>query len=131
MINRFGPKDYHTLDEYIQVGRIGLLKAIRNYNEKYALSTLAWICIYREILQHVIKEQKHKCLRLDKDILIQTNDLLWELIPSSLTKEECLIIQMRRSGHTFKEIGENLSKTKDWAGRHYHQIIEKIKKAND
>ncbi len=115
------------------MGRIGLLKAIRNYNEKYALSTLAWICIYREVLQHILKEQKFKKRHqlLDGDVAIQPHDKIYELIPESLSKQEWTIIEMRLAGYTFKEIGESLSRTKDQVRKHYHKIVEKIRKAND
>ena len=48
------------LDDYIQVGLMGLLKAIRNYNpEKSKFSTFATVCIRNEILKFIKKKKRY------------------------------------------------------------------------
>ena len=47
------------LDDYIQIGLIGLLKAIRNYDsEKSKFSTFATVCIRNEILKFIKKQNR-------------------------------------------------------------------------
>ena len=49
------------LDDYIQSGLIGLLKAIRNYNpDRSKFSTFATVCIRNEILKYAKKQKRQK-----------------------------------------------------------------------
>ena len=51
----FSPRNQQELEEYIQSGRIGLWRAVKNYNSsKGALSTLAWNYIRWEIIRNLI-----------------------------------------------------------------------------
>ena len=83
------------LDDYIQIGLIGLLKAIRNYNsEKSKFSTFATVCIRNEILKF-IKKQKRQNRRLNLREKKPQETLLWEYQPDNLTKDEIDIIDMK------------------------------------
>ena len=58
---RFTNRYSSDLEDYIQVGLIGLLKAIRKYNpEKAKFSTFAVTCIRNEICRFLNKKNKTK-----------------------------------------------------------------------
>lgn len=116
------------LDEYIQLGRIGLLKAIRNYNEaRGAFSTFAWKCIKNEILSHVQREQKHTMTYLDNlDSYVMeesTNGQIWEYVPT-LTNREAEVLSLKCAGHSFTEIGPN-------ANLIFHNLVSRIATVNE
>ena len=71
-------------EDYVQVGLIGLLKAIRAHKPKSGcLTTLAWTCIWREIIRHIKAEEKHKSSSLVSDVSTTSMENVAETLPSS------------------------------------------------
>jgi RNA polymerase sigma factor (sigma-70 family) len=127
----FNPTDTTQLDEYIQLGRIGFLKALRHHDPKRGkLSTLAWMCIRQEILRHIKQDQKHNAASLNNDI--PEDKVLVDIhhyLPSSLTPDERRILILRSEGCTFKEIGQQTGgHTRIWINKRYKSAINKVKK---
>lgn len=132
----FNPRDINELDEYIQIGTIGLLKAIRKYNpNKGKLSTIAWPYIYYGILKVIQTQIKYnEALPMEtffnNSAVVVTPTSLKTLLPNSLTSLEKQIIHMRLEyKHTFKEIGSQLGGyTRGWANKKYKTAIQKIRR---
>ena len=129
-INISEDKWQHLLEEYIQVGSIGLLKAIRVHNSKRGrISTIAWSIIRHEILRYIQQENKYE-IPLSCDSITYPEEHLWEFLPK-LTNTENQVIQLRIDGYTFKEIGQHFHKSKCWANQLFIKTIQKIKQANE
>lgn len=122
------------LDEYVQAGRIGMLRAIRNHDPtRGKLTTLAWLCIKQEILKHInLTAVDTETTGMSNTISIfNTADNISEYLPSTLTDKEKYVILLRCRGHTFQEIGQKLGGfTRGWANRLYKSALEKIQQAN-
>lgn len=132
LAKQFKPASPEQLDEYIQVGRIGLWKAIRAQNpERGALSTIAWICIRNEILRHLkFLNRSFSCEIVEREYHEPVP--IWEALPEeALSEKERKVIELRYRGHTFKEIGEQCGYTKNWAHKAYCSAVRKIRRAND
>ncbi len=128
----FKPHSPELLDEYIQIGRIGLLKAIRKHDpSRSALSTLAWKYIGWEIMRYLNKENRHTAERLNNNGHYSPELELWEILPDTLSEKERQVVEMRWQGLTFREIGFELGDfTKGWANRLFKTAAEKIREAN-
>jgi len=126
----FNPPNHTELDEYIQSGRIGLLKAIRSYDELISkLSTYAWKYIGWEILNY-IRQNKRPHHDTPDEIAEKHHDNLWEFLPDNLDSKELSILQLRCDGHTFNEIGQKYDTTSYWASKVYKSALKKITRAN-
>jgi RNA polymerase sigma factor (sigma-70 family) len=139
------PPNITEFDEYVQLGRIGLWKAIKKFDpsKKTKLSTIAYDYIRWEIIRYIGKQKKQQQL-MENPLLIsytQQNDKrktaltlppeLPELLPTNLTPSELQTVQMRNEGYTFEEIGKELGGyTRGWANKLFKSAIEKIKNAN-
>ncbi len=118
------------LDDYIQVGLMGLLKAIRNYNpEKSKFSTFATVCIRNEILKF-IKKKKRQSRRVTTAKKQPKEILLWEYQPDDLTEDEMDILNMKLQNHTYKEISEAMCCNKNEVKQKIKKILRKIREAN-
>lgn len=97
------------IDDYIQVGRIGLLKAIRTYNGlKGKFSTYAYVCIKNEMLREYNKNKKHS-----KIINMNQFDNIQSPVPvtintDDLNAEEKIIVEMRLNHSSYRDIAKEL-----------------------
>ncbi len=118
------------LDDYIQIGLMGLLKAIRNYNpEKSKFSTFATVCIRNEILKFM-KKQTRQNRRITLRETPKKEILLWEFQPDNLTEDELDILDMKLQNHTYKEISEAMCCNKNEIKQKVKKILKKIREAN-
>ena len=126
----FRPTNVTSLDDYIQVGFIGLLKAIRHYNpnKNTKLSTFSTICIKRSIYKEYKKFHKEKNLNID--IPDRESENFWEFEPPNLTGIEKKVLGLRLQNYTYQEIGEKLDFTKSWASELLSSAFKKIRGAN-
>ena len=126
----FRPTNVTSLDDYIQIGYIGLLKAIRHYNpnKNTKLSTFSVICIKRAIYKEYKKFSKDKNINIDIPDRSEVN--FWEFEPSSLTDIEKKVLSLRVQNYTYQEIGEKLNFTKSWASEVLSSAFKKIKESN-
>lgn len=129
---RFHPSGINDIDDFIQTGYIGLLKAIRSYNsEKSKFSTYAYACIVRELIREIKTKNQQTNNELFVDVEAELDESsIWELIPDSITKEEAKVLSMRLQGYTFREIGEKHRFSKQWAECVLKKAIEKIQECN-
>tara|TARA_Y100000296_G_C5118062_1_gene228887 strand:- start:197 stop:667 length:471 start_codon:yes stop_codon:yes gene_type:complete len=123
----------NLLEDCIQVGLIGLLKAIRNYDsEKSKFSTFATVCIRNEILRFKNKNKKHNnCIRMIEDISYCEKPPMWELLPDSLSEEELTILDFKKSNFTKKEMCEMLDCPKRELDQKIDGLIKKLKNDNE
>tara|TARA_R100000808_G_scaffold5713_1_gene17220 strand:+ start:50291 stop:50806 length:516 start_codon:yes stop_codon:yes gene_type:complete len=127
------------IEDYIQVGLIGLLKAIRNYDsEKSKFSTFATVCIRNEIFRYT-RKNKPKTIPVDakiKNVINRTDDWyvpvegIWEYIPDSLTEKERLVLQMKFENYTHKEIADTICCSKGRVKNILKKIISLLQRAN-
>lgn len=134
----FTPRNPLELDDFIQLGRIGLWKAIKKYDPSRAkLCTYAWFYIKGEISRHITKEHKHKNRfqnRLNTATVLEVppKESVWDYVPSTLTKSERFVIEKRLENYTFQQIADELGGfTKGWANKLYKRAIMKIQKENE
>lgn len=124
---------YHNpaeLDEFIQLGRIGLLKAIRKYNPKLGnLSTIAWHYIQGEIKKAIRKNSRYNPVEII-ETGYEPSENFWELLPDTLTENERKIIELKVQGYTFEEISNEIELTKSWVHMLFKRAIKKIQNAN-
>lgn len=128
----FHPTKLTGYDDYIQVGYIGLLKAIRNFdpNRGTKFSTFATACIRSEIIREIRRNSPEQNLLVDvsgKDV--KETDM-WEVLIDNLTETEKHVLHLRVQGYTYQEIGDTLGFTKSWASETMNNLIGKLKEAN-
>lgn len=103
---------YKEIEEWFDIGVIGLIKGIRNYNSNYGMSLSTYVCrcIRNEILQEIRKSKADKrvtnlnCISLNQEIFNNGKDepiTMGNLIPSKYNLEDEIIK---------KDILENLLK---------------------
>ena len=128
-----------SLDEFIQAGLIGLLRAIRQHDEDIAkFSTYATVCIRNEI-------QKLKSKNKDKDVKVFfDNNLLakslkdkyyikesfFDYVPDYLSEEENIILKLKLENYTNAEICDFLNCTRVVLNKKLETLFEKIREAN-
>lgn len=126
----FKPKNDTELDDYIQEGRIGLLKAIRHHDPaKGQLSTIAWNSIRWEILRYIErnKNKNHKSTDdIDDGICYNDNIDIDEQF-FYLTKQEKQVVQQKLEGNNFTEIGKLNGYSRGWANKIFRGAANKIK----
>jgi RNA polymerase sigma factor (sigma-70 family) len=129
---QFTPSGITDLDDLISVGSIGLLKAVRGFDDSRGIqfSTYATTCIRNEMMRELKKfKAVHYQLMLDVEEPEVSN--IWEFLPDYLTQVEKEILYMRLGEtRTFKEIGEKMNRTKAWASAKMIEILDKIRESN-
>ncbi len=97
------------IDDYIQVGRIGLLKAIRTYNgAKGKFSTYAYVCIRNEMLREYNKNKKHNhIINMSQFDNIQS-PVAVTINTDDLNPEEKTIVEMRLNHSSYRDIAKEL-----------------------
>jgi len=120
------------LDDYIQVGLIGLLKAIRNYDPtRSKFSTFSTTCIRNEILRFKNKNKKHEsCTNLTENVSYCEKTRVWEFFPDNLSEEEFFILNLKQSNFTKKEMCEALRCSKRELDQKTNRLIKKLKSYN-
>ena len=124
---------HNFLEDCIQVGLIGLLKAIRNYDsERSKFSTFATICIKNEILRYKNKNKRHTCcVNVVGDVEYYGETKIWEILPDNLEEEEHAVLKLLQANFTKKEMCETLNCTKRSLDQQIKQLIKKLKYQND
>jgi len=127
--------DDSNLDDYIQAGLIGLLKAIRNHDENKAkFSTFAIVCIRNEMKNLNKKSKKHRsknftnATRQDKQYNIK--ETLSDYLPEFLPEEYKFIISLKIQSYTNAEISDFISCSKNDVKEKIELIIKLLKEYN-
>lgn len=118
------PYNRTEYEEYVQVGTIGLLKAIRAHKpEMGKLTTIAWTAIIWEISRYKRKNKYVKTeelpTNLEQEISINIDDYL-----PNLNESEKVIVSMRLQGYKIEEIQKLTNETK-------YKIRQTIKKVQN
>lgn len=113
-----------SLEDYIQVGLIGLLKAIREYKEdKAKFSTFATVCIRNNMLNLLRKTKNKNSVIFDSDFLASSQidqESFFDYVPDYLSEEHKFILNLKLQNYNNREIREMISCTKK-------QLEDKIK----
>lgn len=126
----FRPPNRTEYDEYVQVGRIGLMKAIRKHEPaKGQLSTIAWNHIKWEIMRY-IKTNKGIGERLQGDMLQKETETFEHCLPNYLSESEIRILNLKLDGHKLTEITKILNIDRYNLVKQYNIILDKIRNAN-
>jgi|TARA_R110002051_G_scaffold256077_1_gene315204 RNA polymerase sigma factor (sigma-70 family) len=120
------------LEDYIQVGLIGLLKAIRKHDpERSKLSTYATVCIRNEIVKYTNKNKKNQFnASLENQADNSYQDSFWEYEPDSLSEQERSLLYMKRDNYSYQEISEELEYSKSYTKELAKRVFNKINEAN-
>jgi RNA polymerase sigma-B factor len=146
IVKSLRPPNQTEFEEYLQLGCIGLWKAIEKYDPERntKLSTIAWDYIRWEIIRYISRRKKEQRLINNPNLIPHIEQAkkkrqdgllpseLPELLPKTLTDSELCTIKMRNEGYTFQEIGNNLGGyTRGWANKLFKSAIKKIQDANE
>jgi len=141
IVKSLRPPNRTEYEEYVQLGIIGLWKAIQKHDHSKAkLSTMAWYYIRWEIIRYINKSKKYHTLvnntdahyrcelvAKERSLSFKPNELQ-ESLPSTLSPSELVVVNMRSQGYTFQEIGNELGGfTRGWANKLFKSALEKIK----
>ena len=94
----FKPNTISDFDDFVQVGLIGLLNAIRTFDEKKGPFNY-WA--KKLIFQSILKEAKqfHQSINISMDnVRVCEQSLFWECIPDNIQQQDLDILQMRADG---------------------------------
>lgn len=139
LARRFKPKNREDLEDLIQVGSIGLLKAIRKYNpDKAKLSTWAHQPIMWELMRYV---NKHKNMRAEIPInssvlskMLETTEHDADIsvyLPDSLTEQEERVINLMCNHFNVREISQQMKTSTYIVGKLFKSAVDKILVANE
>lgn len=135
VVNSFKPKNNTEREDYIQAGRIGLWKALKNYdpNRGAVLSTYAWNPIRWEIIKEIknYKKYSHCSISNTKSPNYVKKMELWEVLPKALSEEELMLVELRRMGYKLKEMADIAEKTPSYIKRVFYGAVKKIKEKNE
>jgi RNA polymerase sigma factor (sigma-70 family) len=128
---KFKPRNSNELEDYVQIGYIGLIKAVRKYDKSKAkFSTMAWNYIKWEIMRHL---SKHKIDNIIYDSSLISNIVSAtitneheELMPFNLSPNENNILKLKLEGYSMREIAGKLKMSSYNLKTKYKQIINNL-----
>ena len=134
----FIDNDKQLLEDYIQVGLIGLLKAIRKYDENVSrFSTFATTCIKNELINfsnRFVKRDKKLKVIYNTDLLLTLSEKYiaeksdsFESITEPLTDEQRFIITKKIQNYSDTEISESIGCSRSSLRNKIRDIIDTIK----
>ncbi len=119
---------YRDREDYIQVGRIGVLKAIRSFNPKRAkFTTHATNCVRNEMIREYNRHQKYYSNNIHcslDHIIMKPEPTPLEL--DMLTRDERLIVDMRLNNESYRKIAHELGCSRNKVRRMLTKIGYKI-----
>lgn len=129
----FRPPNRTEYEEYVQVGRIGLMKAIRKHEpSKGKLTTIAWNHIKWEIMRYIKKN--YGLGEQLPDGLVQYNspiDSIAHLLPDGLSETDIQILNLKLEGRKLTEITKIMGIERYHLIKQYKIILDKIRTANE
>ena len=140
VVNKFDPQSQTEKDDYIQAGRIGLWKALTKFSKNGGskFSPYAWNPIRWEIIKEIrLSKTKYnsismeECKQCPKKSENNPPSTFWEWVPSTLTKAETQVIQLRLEGYNFKDISLQLKRHRSQIKKIFYSAIEKIRETNN
>ena len=124
-----------NFDDYVQAGLIGLLKAIRKYdNSKSQFVKYASVCIKNSIsrLQKKIENHGSKKVRvvIEQDRQYSTKEKIKNLLPESISEDDKFILNCRIEGYTNSEIASFMMSSKNDIKSRIEVIIKTLQYHN-
>jgi RNA polymerase sigma factor (sigma-70 family) len=124
-----------NFDDYMQVGLIGLLKAIREHDpEKSKFSTFATICIRNAINNLKQKQDKKDSIKFEyakvKEGFYHISEKISDCLPDFLSEEHKFIIKLKSQNYTNSEIADLISCTKEAVRQEIDLIIKSLRETN-
>lgn len=126
-------KPTSEMQEYAQAGSIGLLKAIRSYDEnKSDFPGWAYHHIRWEIIKYIksIRPKGLVSLNTIDEPSYLSDSTLYDAIPDYLTQEEQQIIVLRLANYSLKEVSEIMGISTYLLGKILKSAVDKIREAN-
>lgn len=128
----FNPRNQDELDDYIQTGCTGLVRAIKTHDSSLgALSTHICHCVRNSIINQIKYNKKHSIASLHHPIVQHQSESLMEYLPDNLTDVDRTIINMKLQGYTRKEIAKVLGCKENNVKYKIKRTFDKIRKANE
>lgn len=128
-------KDPSEFQDLVQIGSIGLLKAIRKLKEEKAcLSTWAYKHIRWEIIRHIDRRDNNKFISIDnisEPSYSSDIDDLENSMPDYLSSDEQEVLTLRCKKYTLKEICNIMDLKSHVVNKILKQAIGKIKISNE
>ena len=131
---KFHPRSKHDLEDYIQIGSIGMVKGIRTFDaNRGKMKTYLGACIKNEILSYLRSQKPVNKLVLDNEYrsVYVEDEHIWELLPDSMSLQDKEIICLKLDGSTRKEIAEHIGKTENQVRYIIQKFLTKIREANE
>tara|TARA_R110002167_G_scaffold67860_3_gene191721 strand:- start:341 stop:823 length:483 start_codon:yes stop_codon:yes gene_type:complete len=124
-----------NFDDYIQVGLIGLLKAIREHDpEKSKFSTFAIVCIRNAINNLKTKQDKKDSIKFEyaeaKEGFYNIAEKISDCLPDSLSEKQLFLIKLKSQNYTNSEIADLMSLTKAAVTEEIDLIIKSLRETN-
>lgn len=147
IVNKFSPPEGSTYEDLVQVGRIGLLNAIRNYDTSYGTTfiTFAYQCIRAELIKYIrpylavkrtggvvsldlpVPDTENLCI---EDILAASVNVEEEVIANDLlyrlTEKQPEIVKMRLEGYSQPEIARKVGLSQAEISRKLKKLRKKV-----
>lgn len=137
IVDSYNPINYTQRQDWLDAGRIGLWKGLKEFDpsKECNVSTYIWRPINWAILQEQRKENKHYgnvSLQSLPDLPVSSAETnIQNLIPHYLSGEEKEVIDLKKKGHSIKEISEIIKKSTASTNKVYKSAIKKILRANE
>ena len=124
-----------NFDDYIQVGLIGLLKAIREHDpERSKFSTFATVCIRNAINNLKEKDEKKDSITFEYAKVVEESynisEKISDCLPDSLTEKQVFLIKLKSQNYTNAEIADLMSITKQEVIKQIDVIIKSLRETN-
>lgn len=128
----FNPKTKDQLDDYIQVGSLAMMRAVKNFDKSKGVqfSTFACHCISNSIKNYIKKNNKNIEYELT-ETECRIPEGFQELIPDSLSDIEINILKLKLHNYSIKEIAEELNYPIVKVRNILYKIYNKIRNANE
>lgn len=131
---KFHPLSKHDLEDYIQIGSIGMIKGIRTFDaNRGTMKTYLGTCIKNEILNYLRLQKSVNKLVLNNEYrsIYIDNNYIWELLPDNISTQDKKIICLKLGGSTRKEIATQIGKTENQVRYIIQKFLTKIREANE
>ncbi len=130
----FNPRNKDDLEDYIQIGCIGMIKGIQTFDANIGkFSTYICTCIRNEIIDYLRSEKLNKNFVLGSSFYAEylDHDKIWEMLPDNIDDKEKKVIELKLNGNTRKEIAKKIGKTENQVRYIIQKFLAKIREANE
>jgi len=133
IVKSFNPKNDTEEKDLIDAGRIGLWKALKDFDKTkgFKLSTYAWKPIRHHIIREIKKVKKDISINDVTPPFIFQGERVWECYTSGITEEEKQLIELRIQGYKLREMSEVLGQSQSSVKNKFYKLIRKLREANE